>query len=102
MIETPGMKHLDYLYRVPESVPSGKFVVHNHVRPTRRLGSRGFRAWLAEPSPRYEVCPCEWAPELGAHYRVNRHLMWFSKPHGHSDTGGRADVCLQGQSGRNH
>ena len=60
---------LDYLSRIPESVPPGKIVVHNFVRPTRRLGSRGFRAWLAELSPRYEVCPCEWAPELGTHYR---------------------------------
>jgi hypothetical protein len=62
----------DYLPRIPESVPSGKIVVHNHVPPTRELGSRGFRAWLAEPDPRYEVCPCKWAPELGTHYRVHR------------------------------
>ncbi len=64
------MEALDYLSRVPESVPSDKIVVHNHVLPTRRLGSRGFRAWLAEPSPEYEVCPCEWASELETHYRV--------------------------------
>ena len=68
--EDEDMEIPHYLSRVPESVPPGKIVVHSHVRPTRRLGSRGFRAWLAEPSPRYEVCPCEWAPELGAHYRV--------------------------------
>ena len=60
----------DYLSRVPESVPSGKIVVHNSVPPTS-----GFRAWLAEPSSRYEVCPCEWAPELDAHYRV-RDDVW--------------------------
>lgn len=59
-----------YLSRVPESAPSGKIVVHNNVRPTERLGARGFRAWLANPSPQYEVCPCKWAPELGDHYRV--------------------------------
>ena len=64
------MGYPDYLSCIPESVPSGKIVVHNRVRPTRKLGSRGFRAWLAEPSSQYEVCPCEWAPELDAHYRV--------------------------------
>ncbi len=61
-----------YLSGVPKSVPFGKVVVHNHVRPTMKLGSRGFRAWLAEPSSEYEVCPCEWAPELDTHYRVRR------------------------------
>ena len=40
----------DYLFKIPIRVPAGQVVVHNHVRPTRRLGSRGFRAWLAEPS----------------------------------------------------
>ncbi len=68
-----------YLSDVPRSVPFGKIVVHDHVHPTSKfvhptskfkLGSRGFRAWLAKPSPRYEVCPCEWAPELDVHYRV--------------------------------
>ncbi len=61
---------LDYLSAVPKSVPSGKIVVHNFVRPTVRLGMRGFRAWLAEPSPEYVVCPCGWAPHLSVHYRV--------------------------------
>ena len=65
------MKNLSsYLSRIPQSVPSGKIVAHNNIRPTRQLGMRGFRAWLAEPSPEYEVCPCKWAPELGVHYRV--------------------------------
>ena len=49
------------------TVAEGRIVVHNHVLPTRRLGSRGFRAWLADPSPTVEVCPCEWAAELGEH-----------------------------------
>ncbi len=82
---------MTYLSHVPKSVPAGKIVVHNHVRPPRggpraglknavhggvstmRLGSRGFRAWLADPSPdtyAVEVCPCDWAPHLGVHYRV--------------------------------
>ena len=64
------MKRLDYLSRVPQSVPSGKIIVHNQVRPTRHLGMRGFRAWFADPPPEYEVSPCKWAPELGVHYRV--------------------------------
>ena len=55
---------MEYLARVPKNVPAGKIVAHNRVRPTRRLGSRGFRAWLADPSPRYEACSCEWAPLL--------------------------------------
>ncbi len=63
------MKFPGYLSRVPESVPSGKIVVHNNVRPTGRR-TRVFRAWLADPSPQYEVCSCKWAPELGDHYRV--------------------------------
>ncbi len=62
----------DYIFRIPKSVPSGKILVHNNIRPRRRLGTEGFRAWLAEPSSKYEVCPCKWAPELGVHYRVRR------------------------------
>ncbi len=67
------------LPRVPRSTlpnaaaPSNRVIVHNHVRPTRRLGSRGFRAWLACPDPdRLVRCACAWAPELGEHYRVRR------------------------------
>jgi hypothetical protein len=62
----------EYLDRMPEEIPAGMLLIHNNVRPTRRLGgSRGFRAWLEEPGagPR-EVCECSWAPELGPHYRV--------------------------------
>lgn len=61
---------VDYLFKLPSSVPEGRWLVHNQVRPTRRIGSRGFRAWLADPDDRYEVCPCDWAPELSPHYRV--------------------------------
>jgi hypothetical protein len=64
---------VDYLTRLPETVPPDRWLVHNHVRPTRWLGSRGFRAWLEPPgSERLEVCDCDWAPELGVHYRVSR------------------------------
>lgn len=63
---------IEYLSKIPSGVPEGWVVVHSHVRPTRRLGSRGFRAWLAEPRDRLEVCGCDWAPQLGEHYRVKR------------------------------
>jgi hypothetical protein len=64
---------IEYLSSLPQAVPADRVLVHNNVRPTRRLGSRGFRAWLARPDlERLERCPCNWAPELGAHYRVRR------------------------------
>lgn len=54
-----------------DAVPVGMIVWHNHVQPTRSLGSRGFRAWVDEPDPeKFVVCDCGWAPELGTHYRV--------------------------------
>jgi len=61
---------VEYLARIPDHVPEGKIVVHNQVRPTRRLGSRGFRAWLDTPNDKYEACQCGWAAELAEHYRV--------------------------------
>lgn len=62
---------LDYLSKIPTKNLAGVVVVHNNVGPTRRLGQRGFRAWLAEPDDqRLVVCNCDWAPELGTHYRV--------------------------------
>jgi hypothetical protein len=33
-----------YLSGIPSEVPPGRVVVHNQVRPARRLGERGFRA----------------------------------------------------------
>ena len=52
-------------------VPVSMALVHNHVRPSRRLGTRGFRAWVQEPD-RLTLCVCEcgWAPELGQHFRT--------------------------------
>jgi hypothetical protein len=66
--ETP--KEPEYLTRLPSAVPAGKVLVHNSVRPSRRLGTRGFRAWLQSPSERLMVCDCDWAADLGKHYRV--------------------------------
>ena len=52
-------------------VPKGTVVVHNQVRPSRELGLRGSRVWLAESDDStIEPCDCGWAPELGTHYRV--------------------------------
>jgi hypothetical protein len=60
-----------YLSTLPTSIPPGLVLVHNQVRRTRRLGSRGFRAWWFAPdAPRLEECCCGWAPELGRHFRV--------------------------------
>jgi hypothetical protein len=59
-----------YLFRLPDSVPDdGQVLVHNNIRPRRRLGLWGFRAWLQAPSCGLEPCPCGWAAELGEHYR---------------------------------
>jgi hypothetical protein len=65
---------MQYLSRLPAAVPTGLVLVHNNVRPTRRLGARGFRAWLDEPGAHLLPCPCAWAPELGPHFipRPNR------------------------------
>lgn len=60
-----------YLNKVPRSsdeIPAGKVVVHNNVRPTNVLGSRGFRAWLEPASKKLIPCECDWAPALETHY----------------------------------
>jgi hypothetical protein len=71
IIRGPGGQ--EYLKRLPAAIPADRVLVHNMVRPTRRLGSRGFRAWLESPGQeRREVCDCPWAAELGQHYRSVR------------------------------
>src|SRR3954452_24023457 len=62
-----------YLRRIPSraEVTAGLVVVHNSVSGTPRLGSNGFRAWLARPAARYVRYDCKWA----AHLAVQR-------PHG--------------------
>ena len=44
-----------YLRRMPTKaeVPADLILVHNSVRGKPRLGSNGFRAWLARPAARY-------------------------------------------------
>ena len=54
-------------------VPIGQVVVHNHIKPARIIGARGFRAWLeSRKAKNITVCDCGWAPELGQHFRVRR------------------------------
>lgn len=65
-----GLTTWEYLAEVPDTAPTdGRWVAHNTVRPARNLGDRGFRAWLMDPAPGWEPCPCGWAPHLGTHYR---------------------------------
>jgi hypothetical protein len=61
---------LDYPDRIPSVVPSGKVLAHNNVVHASRNGTRGFRFWLTDTDPRYEVCPCDWASELPEHYTL--------------------------------
>jgi hypothetical protein len=70
--ETDEKSHMEYVSNLPKAVPIGKVLVHNHVRPTLRLGFAGFRAWLDNPGENYEICNCGWAPKLSEHYRVAR------------------------------
>jgi hypothetical protein len=67
---------MQYLSEIPKAaeVPPGQVVVHNRATPTRKLGTTGFRAWLADKAGtlNIEPCDCNWAPELGEHYRVRR------------------------------
>jgi hypothetical protein len=58
-----------YLAELPEVVPAHLVLVHNRVRPTRRFGARGFRAWLQSSDDSLVPCDCGWAAELGQHYR---------------------------------
>ena len=66
-----GDQPVEYLHGLIGSweIPPDRFLVHNHVRPARRLGTRGFRAWFEAPNSSLEECRCGWAAELGGHYR---------------------------------
>lgn len=64
---------MEYVRRVPRSIPAGKALVHNSVYPSRQIGAHGFRAWFVDSdAPNIEPCPCGWASELGDHSRVRR------------------------------
>jgi len=59
---------MQYVTRHDVKLPAGQVLVHNSVRPTLRLGHRGFRAWTQVRTARLERCPCGWAARV--HYRV--------------------------------
>lgn len=59
----------DYPRSLPKTIPEGRVLVHNNMRPSRIQGQRGARYWLAEPSDKLVLCSCSWAAELGPHYR---------------------------------
>jgi hypothetical protein len=63
-----------YVSDIPrEPLPKGQVLVHNQVRPHKKLGGRGFRAWTQTLNDRLEVCPCDWAGvDLRGlkHYRI--------------------------------
>ena len=67
----------------PKTVPAGKVLVHNFVKPTsprQRNGLRGFRVWLAPSgSATVEPCSCPWAPEVAQHYTVKDSVFEASK-----------------------
>jgi len=67
MLRRRGMT---YLSALPKALPGDRVLVHNRVRPTRSLGSRGFRAWLQNDTDNLDQCDCGFVPELGTHYRV--------------------------------
>jgi hypothetical protein len=59
-----GVPLMEYLSRVPSSLPDGRILVHNNVRRSNRMSSSGFRAWLQEPDSSLEPCQCGFAPKL--------------------------------------
>jgi hypothetical protein len=71
-----AMPTLDYLPAgpVPKAIPTGKILVHNSVRPSKRIGSRGFRAWWDEAANKadWKECRCGWCADLGEHYTTRR------------------------------
>ena len=55
-------------------LPAGRFLVHNHVAPACKLGTRGFRAWTQQGRSGLVRCRCDFGgcknAELHEHYRV--------------------------------
>jgi hypothetical protein len=67
---------LDYLPagKMPKEIPAGKILVHNSVRPSRRIGYKGSRAWWDDKgnADNSDKCDCGWGAELGEHYIARR------------------------------
>ena len=75
---TLRIKEIDmrYINSIPPKLPAGRVLVHNDVRPTRTLGSQGFRAWTQIMDDTIEPCRCNFGgcknSKLHKHYRVKR------------------------------
>jgi hypothetical protein len=52
-------------------LPAGYYLVHNHIRPQRPLGSHGFRAWVTDSAEGLAACSCDFGRNRNA--GVNRH-----------------------------
>ena len=64
-----------YVSGIPNSIPKGRILVHNSMRPEGPgpgavSGASAFRAWLDELDIYHIRCECGWAPLRGAHYRL--------------------------------
>ncbi len=64
-----SVKHYTLGDKIKAAGP-GRVLVHNHVKPAQKSGTRGFRAWEDDPSAKYVECSCGWHPEFGTRYRV--------------------------------
>lgn len=59
-------------------LPTGYYLVHNHVRPTPALGHNGFRAWVQKGCNWTKLieCTCDFGGMknnfVNKHYRVDR------------------------------
>lgn len=75
---TSYIKKIDmrYINSIPAKLPAGCVLVHNNVRPTRTLGSQGFRAWTQIMDDKIEPCRCNFGgcknAKLHKHYKVKR------------------------------
>jgi hypothetical protein len=72
-----------YVSGIPKSIPKGRILVHNSMRPEGSRpgtvpGASGFRAWLDKPDIFHIRCECGWAPRGGAHYRM-KGVGWIGR-----------------------
>jgi hypothetical protein len=59
---------------VPDSVPEGRVLMHNHIRhgADTPSGTHGFRAWTASrPQLGFVRCHCRWAHGLPHYARAD-------------------------------
>ena len=57
-----GMRYVR-IGTLPRTIPTGKVLVHNHIRheADTTAGMNGFRAWTQAPSKDLKRCDCGWA-----------------------------------------